>query len=144
MSSDESGYPKNFQKGAPRRIDKDRPGCHSTGDICQKHVCGWRIMLDISRENHLSPHGHMFSISLHQVHRERGKVSLRKLLSRTNLGWHYVSASHSRPVSWRVTQRISSRHSSLSTPTVSKTSISNTLLTRWGGCVVDDRLGFEA
>lgn len=54
------------------------------------------------------------------------KDSFGRLLSRTNLDWHDVSANHSRPVirlhfeAVRHAQRISSMLSGLSTPTASK------------------------
>ena len=41
-------------------------------------------------------HDHMNRISILSTHNTCGKDSLGRLLSRTNLDWHDVSASHSR------------------------------------------------
>lgn len=136
---------QGIQKRPPKHIDKDRPGC-SAGDNCQ----GTRLRVAgharyITQESPPPTHDHMCTISLHH------EVPLGSLLSRTNLDWHYVSEDLSRPVNKLHSEaaghakRISSLHAGLSTPTASKTPISNTILTSLvGAMLVDDYLRLDS
>lgn len=97
------GRPESFQNEAPRGIDKDWPWLLQPETIIKEQVCGWRITQDISSENRLGLTIICSAYLYIEFIESTGRFSLGKFPSRTNLGWHSVSANHSRPISWRVT-----------------------------------------